>query len=310
MAAVLLLLVGSLILFCVATEKGDDFMNEKYETNHYTIQEGYRDISVITQTAEVAFVISDDGTTNVTCFEESKMKHTVEVKDGKLVITVVDTRKWYDHISFGSFKTPKITVSLPEGEYGELLIESSTGDVRTHEKLLFDRIGIQLTTGDIHCLSSSRDKMNLKTSTGDITVKAISTGKLGLSVTTGKVTVTGTTVSQDIFLSVSTGKANLSDVSCEKLESKGSTGSLSLKNVIATKSFTIRRTTGNVRFDRCDAAEITVRVDTGDVTGTLLSDKTFLASSDTGKVNVPQNTVGGTCKITASTGNIEIKTAN
>jgi len=41
--------------------------------------------------------------------------------------------------------------------------------------------------------------------------------------------------------------------------------------------------------------------------GTILSDKIFIASSDTGNVFVPDTTSGGKCKITVSTGNINIK---
>ena len=57
-------------------------------------------------------------------------------------------------------------------------------------------------------------------------------------------------------------------------------------------------------FDRCDAAELSITTDTGDVKGTLLSDKVFIARTDTGRVHVPETTNGGKCKITTSTGDI------
>ena len=59
-------------------------------------------------------------------------------------------------------------------------------------------------------------------------------------------------------------------------------------------------------FDACDAAEIYVKTDTGDVTGTLLSDKKFFAESDTGKVSVPKSVTGGRCEISTDTGRIDI----
>ena len=309
-AAVLLILIGCLILCCVSVEAEGDFMKKKYETNRYEIYENDWDISVLAGTADVKFVLSEDGTTSVTCFEESKMKHTVAVKDGALVISLVDTRQWYDHINFGDFKTPKITVSLPAGEYGALLVESSTGKVYTSDKLLFDSMDIRLTTGNIQCLSSCHGRMSLKTSTGGITVNGVSADSLALSVTTGEVSVSGAELTGDLTLKASTGKAELSDVTCTGLVSSGSTGSLVMKNVIASESFSIKRSTGDVRFERCDAAEINVEVSTGDVTGTLLSDKTYLASSGTGKVCVPKDTVGGMCRVTASTGDIDLKTEN
>ena len=73
------------------------------------------------------------------------------------------------------------------------------------------------------------------------------------------------------------------------------------------EKLSVERTTGNVKFSACDAAEISFKTDTGDVNGTLLSDKIFMAQTDTGRVNVPQTITGGRCEITTTTGNIRIQ---
>jgi tRNA pseudouridine55 synthase len=49
-----------------------------------------------------------------------------------------------------------------------------------------------------------------------------------------------------------------------------------------------------------------VKTDTGDVTGSLLTGKTFIPHSDTGKVVLPDSTLGGRCEITTDTGDIRI----
>ena len=77
--------------------------------------------------------------------------------------------------------------------------------------------------------------------------------------------------------------------------------------VIAENKFSIERSTGNVKFDGSDAAEIFVKTDTGDVTGSLLTDKVFIAQTDTGDVDVPKTVTGGRCEIMSDTGNIKIK---
>ena len=79
-----------------------------------------------------------------------------------------------------------------------------------------------------------------------------------------------------------------------------------LKNVIANEKFDIERSTGDVKLELCDAAEILIRTDTGSVTGSLMSDKVFIVSADTGRVNVPKTTSGGVCQITTDTGDIRI----
>ena len=73
---------------------------------------------------------------------------------------------------------------------------------------------------------------------------------------------------------------------------------------VIAKDFSIERSTGDVTLDGCDAETLWIKTDTGDVTGTLLSDKIFMAQSDTGKVEVPKSTSGGVCEVSTDTGKI------
>ena len=50
-----------------------------------------------------------------------------------------------------------------------------------------------------------------------------------------------------------------------------------------------------------------IKTSTGDVEGTLLSEKIFSIHTSTGKVKVPNTNNGGTCEIKTSTGDIEIQ---
>ena len=56
----------------------------------------------------------------------------------------------------------------------------------------------------------------------------------------------------------------------------------------------------------CDAAELEIKTGTGDVQGTLLSEKVFVVKTNTGKIQVPETVTGGKCKITTTTGDIRI----
>ena len=99
----------------------------------------------------------------------------------------------------------------------------------------------------------------------------------------------------------------MTGVTCKALTSTGSTGKITLNNVVANDLLQIERSTGDVRLENCDAGEIKIKTSTGDVTGTLKSEKIFFASASTGKVRVPKTASGGICEITTSTGDIEIE---
>lgn len=304
-----LVLVGCILFVCALAAMQWDFTKlttGNYETNRYEVGETFRDLSVKTDTADVRFVLADDGVCRVECYEEEAAKHSVTVKDGVLVIEVHREKSWYAHIGMG-FRSPKITVSLPETAYRMLTVRGSTGNVEIPEQFTFEGVDLSSSTGRASCYASVSGVLKIKTSTGDIRVGNSTVGALDLAVSTGAVTVSDVKCRGDMTVGVSTGKAYLTDVLCENVTSRGSTGKIVLTRVIAANKCTIERSTGDVRFEGCDAAELSVSTGTGDVTGSLLTEKVFITDTGTGKVDVPRTTTGGVCEIRTDTGRIIIR---
>ena len=159
----------------------------KYETNIYEISEEFESISVITNTANVSFVISEESKCTVECYEQTKLNHSVSVTDGKLAIEAVDSRHWYDNISI-NFDEPQITVYLPKGEYNTLEVKSSTGSVEIAKDFSFERIDVSAGTGNVANHASASGDIKLRASTGNISVGSVTAASLSLSVSTGNVT--------------------------------------------------------------------------------------------------------------------------
>lgn len=307
-AAAALVAIGLMTFAVIMTINGWDFAKlgtGKYETNTYELNERFSSISIKSDTADIVFVSADDIKCKVVCYEEENARHSVSVADGVLTVTLVDTRKWYKHIGI-NFRTPKITIYLPEAEYASLVVDESTGDIEIANDFKFESIDVSVRTGDVKCYASAAEIIRIAATTGDIRVAEISVGLLELSVSTGNVTVSSVTCNGDVKVSVSTGKTYLTDLVCQSVLSSGSTGDIFLKNVIATEKFSIKRSTGDVIFDGSDATEIFVETDTGDVEGSLLTDKVFITKTDTGNINVPSSITGGKCEITTDTGDVKI----
>ena len=228
----LLIVLGLAVFASVMTAYGWDIVKlstVEYETNTFEFGGEITGLSLDADVADVSILPASDGVCRVECYEERKMKHSVALEDGTLVIRAADQREWYDRI--GIFTgVPKITVWLPEGA----------------------------------CV-------------------------------------------EQVELKVTTGRVELTDIACENLTVKGSTGDVALDGVIADGEMNISRTTGDVRFDGCDAPKITVRATTGRVTGTLLTGKAFTAKATTGSVQVPADAPGGRCEVTTTTGDIKLE---
>lgn len=306
--ATALVLAGCVIFGGVMTMLNWDFRKlstNKLKEKEYTISEDYKKIYMAIGTADVLFVPSEHAETTVVCYQQEKMEHSVAVQDDALVIEMHDTRKWYEHIGI-QFDTPKITVYLPQGEYGALSIETDTGDVEIPKDFRFTSMVVSTTTGEVTIESSALEQIKISAGTGHVEIRNVEAGSIELSVSTGEITASNVACREDMKIHVSTGEAELRDITCKNVISTGNTGDISLENVIAAETFSIQRTTGDVKLKNADAAQICIETNTGDVRGSLLTDKVFVVHTDTGKVNVPKTTTGGVCEVNTNTGDIKI----
>lgn len=285
----LLVILGLILFGAVMNVNNWDFNKlgtVEYETNTWQLDGEFHNISIDSDTADIQIVPSEDGVGRVVCREPSNEKHEVSVQNGTLTIQLVPEKKWYENISIVTFDNIEITVYLPENIYSTLSIEESTGDILIPKEFQFENIDVSVSTGDVQCFASASKEIKIKTSTGDISVENVSTDTMELS--------------------VSTGDANVTSVFCNNFVSDGDTGRLSMKNVVAMETISIERDTGDVLFDKCDAAELYIETDTGYVKGSLLSEKNFFAQSDTGRVDVPETMSGGKCEVKTDTGDIKL----
>lgn len=306
-----LVFVGFILFLCVMTGLKWDFSKlstGKYETNTYEINGEFNDISMITTTSNIKFVLSNDGKTKVECYEEEKAKHFVTVSSGTLNIKMDNQKAWYDYIGF-YFGSPKITVYLSKTNYNTLSITEETGNIEIPRDFTFNNTDISASTGNINFNASVNDMAKIKATTGNIDINSISIGSVDIKVSTGKVKLSNMICENNIVIKVTTGNVTLTNIKCNNLTSNGSTGNITLDNVNATNKLMLERSTGNVKLDKSDASEIFIKTSTGNVTGSLLSNKIFITDTSTGKVDVPKTIEGGKCEINTSTGNIKIRIA-
>ncbi|MDO5100827.1 MAG: DUF4097 family beta strand repeat-containing protein [Eubacteriales bacterium] len=278
----------------------------EYAETVYPVSADFRHIKVNGDTEKILFARSTDGSCRVECYEDKDHPHTVTVRDNSLLIERDrHKRKW--RFMNGFLSEQIITVYLPEAVYETLSIEGATGDTEIPAELTFDSISVSLDTGDVSCQASARKDIDLKTDTGDVTVSAVMADSLTLSSDTGRIEASDIGVNKELTIDQDTGKTVLQNVICGSLTATGDTGKFELTNLLASGAVSITTDTGAIELQLCDAATLSLGTNTGDISGTLLSDKTFLTESDTGKINVPKTTIGGSCTLTTVTGDITIK---
>ena len=298
------LLITGGIIFAVglANAKQNKLVSRDVDLSEYSINGFDFDID----TADVTFKVSTDSNKTIAIKEYEKQTHSVEVKNNVLSINGVDKRKWYDFLFNFNFKSPSIEISLPAGEYANLKIKNSTGDIDIPKEFTFQTADIKLSTGNIDFASSVNKGIDIKTSTGDISYSGESCQSLTIKTSTGNVNIKNSNIDENLNIEVDTGHVLLKNVKCENAQVETSTGWISLEDTLINKHLDLKTSTGDVKFTDSDAETIKIKTSTGDVKGTLLTSKIFAVSSSTGKINVPVSTEGGLCEISTSTGDVII----
>ena len=301
--------LGALIAFVGLLSINFNFgelSTDKMVDHSYTFTEDFENIRIQTTGSDVAFALSEDETCRVDVHEREKVPHMASVQNGTLTISNVDHRKWYHHIGF-HFETPKMTVYLPKAIYKELNASTTTGDIAVSADFIFKSAELRVTTGDVLCSATVEKSLSIKTTTGDVLVKGIAVG-------------------EDLAVHIVTGSIGLDHVDCKRLMLHTGSGDIKVDGVKVADSMTVETTTGDVKMEQtligahlsaktnsgdvtlkaCDAQTLEINTTTGDVFGTLLSQKIFDADATTGDVAVPTSGSGGTCKIRTTTGDITV----
>lgn len=270
--------------FAIAGFEINELNMSKHTTNTYEPDGEFDSVYIETATCDIVLLPSSDGKCSVVCTELAKVPHTVSIDNGTLTVKYDDQRKWFDHIGIFWGKTA-ITVYLPESEYSSLTLCSATGDLEIPKDFKFGKADLSTSTGDVKMLANVCGSLEVSSDTGDIQIGGNASA---------------------LTVKVHTGDIDVYSVKCKSFSANTTTGDMSLRNLIVETGIEIRTDTGDVEFDRCDAAYLKIQTDTGDVEGSLLSDKVFATQTDTGKVRVPNSSEGGKCEITTDTGDIEI----
>ena len=326
-AAAALILAGTVVFAIALALCGGDITKlgtVDYVETTFEPSGDFENISVNVFTTDLKLLPSEDGKCRIECYEDEKVSHTAEVKDGALVIDTKDSRRWLGFISL-SFKRPTMEIYLPKNEYEFLDIDTDTGAVCLPNNFTFESININGNTGSVVCYASAKKDMDFELDTGPILLCDVSAGDIRLQTDTGSIKLNGGTVAESIEVKTGTGFVNLENISCGSIHAEADTGLVSLENtscgdlyaetdtgyiklenVVGSGKFELLSDTGHIDLNGCDAAELYIETDTGSVSGELLTNKIFFAESDTGHVSVPKSMTGGRCEIKTDTGSIEM----
>lgn len=232
-----LLLVVSVILYILS-------ITVKLETNEYEIKETFKDIKILTDTADIDFMLSENLNTLIIYEEHQNIKHSVNIKDNTLLIEVDDNRKWYEHIGIS---TSKITVYLPKSEYGRLIMKSDTGNVNV-ENIKANKFDLSTSTGNLKIVNIKCKNLFSRSDTGNILLEnVIASEKFKIETDTGNVKFKDSDAS-DIFVKTDTGNVIGNLLTDKVIFAESDTGNIDVPKVMTDEKCEIITDTGNIKI--------------------------------------------------------------
>lgn len=291
---------GTLVGIALANNKAD-----KIVENEYVIEDAFENFDIDLSIANLELIKSTDEKVKVVCKESEKELHEVKVGDNTLQIIQTNTKKWYERIFSWGWKERKVTVYLPETSYSEMMLHTSTGNVKIPSEFKFNKFTAKISTGNITVNADVETSTYVETSTGNINLGYMDTKNVSLKASTGNVVMYKVNAEEKIDIKTSTGNLNLTEIRAKNLETKCSTGNVLLTDVVMEEKIIMKTSTGNVKIVDSDMDTMNIDTDTGDVRGHLLSVHTFDCHTDTGKIRLPDNhSTGGLVTVNTDTGNI------
>lgn len=319
---------GLILFIVVMTINHWDFSSLStitYKTETHTIEETFQNIELNTEAADVRLERSADGTCRVECSVPEEWKHSVEVSENTLRITLEDDTHWYDHIGI-NVKSPKITVYLPAKNYKLLAANMTSGKLDVPKYFHFIGIEIETKSGDVECEASATGTLVVTTSSGDVNLNEATATGINVTTSSGRVTAESTTAGSftvttasgdirlrevycngDLKIDVTSGDARLSDVSCSNLYSTGESGKLTIDTATVYDTLIIKRQSGDVNLKLCNVGKaIGITTTSGNVTGSFVNPVLTNCNSKSGDIKTPKYSYGVYCEINTGSGDINI----
>ena len=327
--------IGMGILCCCLTVAlgGVDLTNINNVTSFSEISSTFDEISYISITDEYNDVIVTKGEgdfVKVTYTETDKSAYDIDISaSGNLRITFRNNRKWHEYISFGSPKTHKLMVEIPEKEFEYFSATTLSGDIKVSD-LLSEEAYLKSTSGAV-MLDGNLGELTLKTTSGDISVSSkLKAAKASISSNSGEIQVSGD-FSGSVYLHTTSGDIRFGhffggdvvaestsgdiendlSLSLNSLDINTTSGDVELKNSSCLETCKINTNSGDIWLERFDASDYNLRTISGEIEANILSPKLYNIHTTSGRIHAHENEsvegVSGVFDARTTSGNISVE---
>lgn len=317
------------IFICVITNMNPyKNANVKLDEKIHFIDEKFENIKIDDTLGDIIIMPSEDEKCKVVFHDEEKLYHTVEVINNTLTISSIDSRKWYEEFYFGfvfNWNDFRTSIYLPKKEYADLYANTFSGDIDISSSFTFKNAEVESTSGDIKCSAKfngnakfdstsgninlsgiGADNISADTTSGDINLSDVIANNISADTTSGEVEISSANAKDKLYADSTSGDVNILDSKANYIFVDSTSGDVETRNTVSLGNLEMTTTSGDIEFYRCDGKSIDLNSISGDIEGSLLTYKLFITDTTSGDISVPNCTSDEQCKISTTSGDIEV----
>ena len=236
----------------------------EYITQTHVVEEPFKNIHIAGVSSDVRFAPASDNQCSVVITDDQSVTYSVEVENDTLKVIRDNSSESGPYFGI-FFGKMEVVVYLPKETYEALTVEMAGGDVKIPENFTFTEATVLNTSGDVSFAASAEKRVCVNTVSGDV---------------------------------------RLEGVQAKQIEAKSISGELKLTDAVASGDIQLKTVSGDITLKESDADSLSIKTVSGDVFASLLSDKTVVAHTLSGDVDVPESNNGGKCEIDTTSGDI------
>lgn len=310
-SSVICMVIGAILMLTAFIAVGFDYSKintRQFEKKMYSISDDFDSVKVKGGTANVYFELSEDNQCRIEAMETEKISYNAKVENGELIISVDNKEMWYENIVFFLLEEEKMIIKLPEREYEKLMIKKGSGSVKISDNINIKDVEITSNSGDVKLSGIKSENVNIDNGSGYVKLSNIEkTDNINIKSKSGDVKLSDIEKAKTISLKANSGEIKVNDCTAKDIQLQTNSGDIETKELLAEGSISVQTNSGEVDLSKNDAEEFNIKTNSGDVSCSFLTDKIFIAHSNSGDIHVPDSVSGGKCEIKTNSGDIRVK---
>lgn len=257
-------------------KRSGNSMNYKEKTYTYSAAM-LKSVDVSDVSSDVIIKGGSENEVKIICYEsENDYYNTDYSSDGRLTVSRVVNKNWFDIFASTITRKNTLTIYLPSSISGDLKASSVSGIVSLSNVDVGGSLRTSTTSGSIRISSASaKGRGQISSVSGGMTIENVNFDALVLNSTSGSIKLSGANLLGNLSVTNTSGYIELDSVTSGDVSAASISGGIRL-NAVKGSNFNLKTTSGSV---------------TGFIIGSP-ADYTVEASSTSGKLHLPRSQGG------------------